>query len=131
MTKKSTAATTTSAATNREGVVIYDSCVVEGGAGSGRNIRPSAVRKRVKNSNSTRRVVWIDTTIVSRTSTIALPAKSTSACTTTLPAASNVNGGELVVTVDESLHVDLAGWAEPVGRVELSGLFAARLAAAS
>src|SRR5512145_1622769 len=47
---ESTAATTTSAATNREGVVIYDSCVVEGGAGSGRNIRPSAVRNRVKNS---------------------------------------------------------------------------------
>ncbi len=47
------------------------------------------------------------------------------------PVTVELDGGELVVTVDESLHVDLAGWAEPVGRVELSELFAARLAAAA
>lgn len=41
-----------------------------------------------------------------------------------------LDGGELEVTVDESLHVDLAGWAVPVGRVELSAHFLGRLAAA-
>jgi diaminopimelate epimerase len=46
------------------------------------------------------------------------------------PVIVELDGGELTVTVDESMHVDLAGWAEPVGRVELSDLFAARLAAA-
>ncbi|MDO9355171.1 MAG: diaminopimelate epimerase, partial [Solirubrobacteraceae bacterium] len=45
------------------------------------------------------------------------------------PVIVELDGGELTVTVDESMHVDLAGWAEPVGRVELSDVFAARLAA--
>lgn len=45
------------------------------------------------------------------------------------PVVVELDGGELTVTVDESLHVDLAGWAEAVGRVELSPHFAARLAA--
>lgn len=47
------------------------------------------------------------------------------------PVIVELDGGELEVTVDEALHVDLAGWAEPVGRVELSAAFAARLAAAA
>ena len=47
------------------------------------------------------------------------------------PVVVELDGGELTVTVDESLHVDLAGWAEAVGRVELSAHFAARLAAAA
>jgi diaminopimelate epimerase len=46
------------------------------------------------------------------------------------PVTVELDGGELTVTVDESLHVDLAGWAVPVGRIELSHDFAARLAAA-
>ncbi len=47
------------------------------------------------------------------------------------PVVVELDGGELTVTVDESLHVDLAGWAEAVGRVELSDHFAARLANAN
>ncbi|MDQ8043914.1 MAG: diaminopimelate epimerase, partial [Solirubrobacteraceae bacterium] len=47
------------------------------------------------------------------------------------PVVVELDGGELEVTVDESLHVDLAGWAVPVGRVELSADFAGRLAAAA
>jgi len=31
-----------------------------------------------------------------------------------------LDGGELEVDVDESLHVDLSGWAEPVWAGELS-----------
>jgi diaminopimelate epimerase len=46
------------------------------------------------------------------------------------PVVVELDGGELTVTVDESMHVDLAGWAVPVGRVELSDDFAARLLAA-
>ncbi len=44
------------------------------------------------------------------------------------PVVVELDGGELTVTVDEALHVDLAGWAEPVGAVHLSDAFAARLA---
>ncbi|MFT4034380.1 MAG: diaminopimelate epimerase [Patulibacter sp.] len=46
------------------------------------------------------------------------------------PVTVELDGGELVVAVDESLHVDLAGWAVPVGRIELSAHFADRLHAA-
>lgn len=46
------------------------------------------------------------------------------------PVVVELDGGELEVTVDEALHVDLAGWAEPVGTVSLSPEFAARLAEA-
>lgn len=46
------------------------------------------------------------------------------------PVVVELDGGELEVNVDESLHVDLAGWAVPVGRVELSEHFLGRLAAA-
>jgi diaminopimelate epimerase len=41
-----------------------------------------------------------------------------------------LDGGELTVTIDESLHVDLAGWAVPVGTVTLSEHFVGRLTAA-
>lgn len=47
------------------------------------------------------------------------------------PVTVELDGGELEVTVDESLHVDLAGWAVPVGTVQLSEHFLERLAAAS
>ena len=33
------------------------------------------------------------------------------------------HGGELIVDVDESLHVDLTGWALPIYRGELSDEF--------
>lgn len=46
------------------------------------------------------------------------------------PVTVELDGGELQVTVDEALHVDLAGWAVPVGRVEFSEHFAGQLAAA-
>jgi diaminopimelate epimerase len=42
-----------------------------------------------------------------------------------------LDGGELTVDVDEALHVDLAGWAEPVYRGELSAELLARLQAAT
>ncbi len=45
------------------------------------------------------------------------------------PVTVELDGGELTVTVDESLHVDLAGWAVPVARVEFSEHFANQLAA--
>ena len=44
------------------------------------------------------------------------------------PVVVELDGGELEVTVDESLHVDLAGWAVPVGAFELSEHFLGRLA---
>jgi diaminopimelate epimerase len=35
----------------------------------------------------------------------------------------HLDGGELIVDVDESLHVDLTGWARPIYRGELSEEF--------
>ena len=39
------------------------------------------------------------------------------------PVTVQLDGGELVVDVDEALHVDLTGWAEPIYRGELSEEF--------
>ena len=39
------------------------------------------------------------------------------------PVTVHLDGGELVVDVDESLHVDLTGWAKPIYRAELSEEF--------
>jgi diaminopimelate epimerase len=39
------------------------------------------------------------------------------------PVTVHLDGGELVVDVDESLHVDLTGWAKPIYRGELSEEF--------
>jgi diaminopimelate epimerase len=46
------------------------------------------------------------------------------------PVTVELEGGELVVSVDEALHIDLAGWAVPVARIELSEDFALALEAA-
>jgi diaminopimelate epimerase len=46
------------------------------------------------------------------------------------PVTVHLDGGELEVDVDESLHVDLTGWAVPVYRGELSAELLADLAAA-
>jgi len=43
------------------------------------------------------------------------------------PVTVQLDGGELEVDVDESLHVDLTGWAEPIYRGELSPELLARL----
>jgi diaminopimelate epimerase len=43
------------------------------------------------------------------------------------PVAVSLDGGELEVEVDESLHVDLTGWARPVYRAELSAELEAEL----
>ena len=47
------------------------------GGGSGLNSRPAPVRKRMKNSNSSRRVVWMLTTTPSSAMTSTLPSAST------------------------------------------------------
>ena len=39
------------------------------------------------------------------------------------PVTVQLDGGELVVDVDEALHVDLTGWAKPIYRGELSEEF--------
>ena len=39
------------------------------------------------------------------------------------PVTVHLDGGELIVDVDESLHVDLTGWAKPIYRAELSEEF--------
>ena len=39
------------------------------------------------------------------------------------PVTVHLDGGELTVDVDESLHVDLTGWAVPIYRGELSEEF--------
>jgi len=39
------------------------------------------------------------------------------------PVTVQLDGGELTVDVDESLHVDLTGWAKPIYRAELSEEF--------
>ena len=39
------------------------------------------------------------------------------------PVTVHLDGGELTVDVDEALHVDLTGWAEPIYRGELSEEF--------
>ncbi|HEX6026275.1 MAG TPA: diaminopimelate epimerase [Solirubrobacter sp.] len=39
------------------------------------------------------------------------------------PVTVHLDGGELIVDVDESLHVDLTGWAVPIYRAELSDEF--------
>ena len=39
------------------------------------------------------------------------------------PVTVHLDGGELTVDVDESLHVDLTGWAKPIYRAELSEEF--------
>ena len=39
------------------------------------------------------------------------------------PVTVHLDGGELTVDVDESLHVDLTGWAVPIYRGELSNEF--------
>ena len=43
------------------------------------------------------------------------------------PVTVRLDGGELEVDVDESLHVDLTGWAVPVYRGELSPELVAEL----
>jgi diaminopimelate epimerase len=44
------------------------------------------------------------------------------------PVTVELDGGDLTVDVDESLHVDLTGWAEPVYAGELSAELLAALA---
>jgi diaminopimelate epimerase len=44
------------------------------------------------------------------------------------PVTVHLDGGELEADVDESLHVDLSGWAVPVYRGELSDELLAELA---
>ena len=47
------------------------------------------------------------------------------------PVTVHLDGGELTVDVDESLHVDLTGWAVPIYRGELSEEFLSDLTEAS
>src|SRR6056297_1205444 len=58
------------------------------GGGSGRNGRPVAFRNRMKNSNSSRRVVWMPTMSPSRAMIRALPSASTMSIPVRLPVAS-------------------------------------------
>ena len=50
----------------------------------------------------------------------AAPPSPSRCAAATRPSPSQLDGGELEVDVDESLHVDLTGWAVPVYRAEVS-----------